>query len=122
MAQHAPVRSALEDVEGIGRCLVAGGAVAEIDFAVRRDVEIVGHPHAGIVVELVPGAIGLVGDLEYFATGLHAVHAHAADADDQILVTVELHAVGTAADVGEHFAMLKRSPEKRMMLPSRVLP
>ncbi len=77
---------------------------------------------ARIVVELVPGAVGLVGDLEDFAAGLDAIDAHAGDADDEVLVLVELHAERPAADMGEHLALLKVGPEKRMMLPSRVLP
>ena len=39
--------------------------------------------------------------------GPHAVDAHSADADDQVFVLVELHAERTAADMGEHLALLE---------------
>ena len=52
VAHHAAVRTALDDVERVGRHLVAGGAVAEVDLAVGRDIEVVRHAQARIVVEL----------------------------------------------------------------------
>ena len=64
------------------------------------------------VVELVPRAIGLVGNLEYLAVRLDAVDAHAADANDQIFVLVELHAIRPAADMGKHFAVFEDSAGK----------
>ena len=101
------VRPPFQDIERIGRHLVAGGAVAEIDLAVGRDIEIVGHAQPGIVVQLVPGAVGLVGDLEHLAVRLDAIDAHAGDRDDQVLVLVELHAERPSADMGEDVAMLE---------------
>jgi hypothetical protein len=70
------------------------------DLAVGRDVEVVGHAQAGVIIQLVPGAVGLVGDLEDTTVGRDAVDAHAGDRDDQILVAIELHAERPAADMG----------------------
>ena len=101
------VRPPFHDVERIGRHLVARGAIAEIDLAVGRDVEIVCHAQPAIVVQLVPGAVGLVGHLEERAVRLDAVDAHAGNRDDQVLVPVELHAERPSADMGEDIALLE---------------
>ena len=45
VTEHTAVRSAFDDLERIGRRLVTGGAVAEVDLSVRRDVEVVRHAH-----------------------------------------------------------------------------
>ena len=58
-------------------------------------------------LSLVPGAVGLVGDLEDLSARLDAVDAHAGDTDDQILVLVELHPERAAADMGEDFALFE---------------
>src|SRR5271154_4295904 len=108
IVDHQPtVGSALDDVERVRGHLIARRAVAEVDLAVRRDIEIVGHTEARIVVELVPGAVRLVGDLEDLAVGPDSIDAHAGDAYDEVLLPVELHAERSTADMCEHFALLE---------------
>ena len=41
VAQHAAVGTALDHFERIGRRLVTGGAVAEVDFSIGLDIEVV---------------------------------------------------------------------------------
>src|SRR6516164_243416 len=104
VADHAAVRARLQDVERVGRHFVPRRAVAEINLAVRPDVEVVSHAQAGIVVELVPGTVGFVGYLEHLAVRLDAVHAHAGNGDDQVLVSIELHSERPAADMRKDLA------------------
>jgi hypothetical protein len=107
IVDHQPtVGSALDDVECVRRHLIARRAVAEVDLAVGRDIEIVGHAQARVVVELVLGAVRLVGDLEDSAVGLDSIDAHPGDANDEVLLPVELHAERSAADMRKHLASL----------------
>src|SRR5690349_19526783 len=107
IADQPPVRPRLENVQRIGRHLVARGTVAEIDLAIRGDVEIVGHAQPRVVIELVPRAIGFIGYLEHFAARPDAIDSHARYADDEVLVAIELHAERPAADMREDFPVFE---------------
>ena len=110
---HQPaVGPALDNVERVRGHFVARRAVAEIDLAVWRDVEIVGHAQPRIVVELVPGSVGLVGELEDRAVGLDPVNAHPGDANDEVLIPIELHPQRSAADVSEYLTTLEIGSRK----------
>ena len=91
---------------------VANRRLAEIDFAVRGDIEIVGEPHAGIVDDRQRRAIGLRRQLLDVAQLVDAIEAHAGDADEETVILVEGHAERPAADMGEDFVSSVIGSEK----------
>ena len=101
VADDAAVAAALQSVGRPVLLLVADGRLAEIDAPVRRDVEIVGEPQAGIVDHREPAAVRLVRELRHRLVGRDRIEAHAADADEQIALAVEGHAERMAADMGK---------------------
>ena len=73
-----------------------------------------------VILETVPGAVGLVGDLEYRAVGLDTINTHARHADKDILVAIQCHAERTAADPGKFLPTLVVGARKRMIEPLRL--
>src|SRR6185437_13653773 len=105
---HKPAAAAsFEAVNRPGRHVKAGRPLAEIDLAVRRDVEIIGELEARIVDQLAPGTIGFVRKLEHRTVGFYAIKTHTGSGDEKIVVTVESQAQGAAADPRKQLALFE---------------
>ena len=104
VADDAAVAAPFQRVDDPFFEAVADGRLAEIDLAVRRDVEIVGKAHAGIVDDRQRRAVRFRRQFLDLALLVDAIEPHAGDADDETAVLVERHAERPAADMRIDFA------------------
>ena len=82
----------------------------EKDSPIGRNVQVVGQSQTAVVNNRIQRAIGFIGQLFNLALRGHAVQAHAADANNQIIVRIEGHAQGLTAYVriDLHFLVVRR--------------
>src|SRR3984957_7592560 len=105
VSDNPAVSAALQGVDHPFLEPVANCGLAEIDFAIGRDVEIVCKAHAGIIDDREPRAVGLRGYFLDLAKTVDAIETHAAYAHDEAAILVEGHAEWPAADMRIDFAL-----------------
>src|SRR6267143_471926 len=64
VAKYSPVRPSLDSIKGPGMQIVTHRGIAEIDFAVRSDVEIVGEADDRIIPDAQKRSLRLIGQFE----------------------------------------------------------
>ena len=112
VADDAPVAARLQPVDRPFVHLVADRGFGEKDEAVVGDVQVVGQPQPAVIVDGVEAAVRFIRRFLDLAIRSDAVEPHAADADIEIVLTVERHPQRLAADMGEHFHPLVVRREK----------
>ena len=105
VAQEAPVRPALEQIESPVFDVVALRRVGKIDHAVRRDIDVVRHPDCGVVLDAEKAALGLVGQEFHLPPLIDAHKTHPRDADDDASLPIQRKAERPAADLREGLDM-----------------